>query len=790
MSSAPTTLNGGNTLHDDKAVVDVVLNGADNEKPNGVNGVDSPNVDSPTTPVSSSAIPDVKIDIDYQEQESDVRHEPIPVKIIEPVAMVQDASTQLLAETPVDLDSNPPAPHSATPPPQAPPQEDVSMIEENAPSTNGASVDVDMSGPTPTGSPNIPFDSSMSSVHTNGISCSESVVMEEDTKPPPAKRQRMYSDADKASRAIASATPPPASTPGASDGPTPAPPPTGTPPPPSASTISPPSPGASTFSTLQYRFCGSTIRQLKKNKDSGPFLRPVDPVALNVPHYPSIIKHPMDFTTIEHKLASSNPAKPDPNPQNPRYFNVDEFIADVRLIFTNCITFNGPDHPITAMGKRIEEVFDKQIKHMPPALEHKPPPPKKQATPPPPPPPVVAPLPKKTSAARRPSTSVPVIRRNEEGTTRPKREIHPPPPKDLPYADVPKKQRKVKRTKDDGTNEQLKFCGKILQELHRKQHYAIAHPFYEPVDWVKLEIPSYPKIVKKPMDLSTMRRKLDLHEYPNAHKFFDDFKLMIRNCFAFNPAGTPVNQAGIELQRLFDDKWKSLPPLHSVSDDDEEDEEEDEEDDRARAIAMMESQIETMRGSIAALKSKPKEKKKEKKKEKLPVASTSKTSKPPKVPSKKRSKKPIADDDVLTFEQKKDLSEAIGKLDGPKLEKVIQIIHEGVPEIRDSTDEIELEIDMLPAPVLTKLYNFVLRPLRTSAPKRSRPGKGTGTGGLKRKSMDEDVEAEKIRQLERRMALFDQGDSSAAPRAMARDEHSEHSSDSSSGSDSSGSDSE
>lgn len=98
---------------------------------------------------------------------------------------------------------------------------------------------------------------------------------------------------------------------------------------------------------------------------------------------------------------------------------------------------------------------------------------------------------------------------------------------------------------------------------------------------------------------------------------------------------------------------------------------------------MMESQIETMRGSIAALKSKPKEKKKEKKKEKLPVASTSKTSKPPKVPSKKRSKKPIADDDVLTFEQKKDLSEAIGKLDGPKLEKVIQIIHEGVPEIRD-----------------------------------------------------------------------------------------------------------
>ena len=51
-----------------------------------------------------------------------------------------------------------------------------------------------------------------------------------------------------------------------------------------------------------------------------------------------------------------------------------------------------------------------------------------------------------------------------------------------------------------------------------------------------------------------------------------------------------------------------------------------------------------------------------------------------------------------------------------------------------------------------KLYNFVLRPIRAQAPKRARTGTGTGTGGLKRKSMDEDVEAEKIRQLEERMA--------------------------------------
>jgi len=102
----------------------------------------------------------------------------------------------------------------------------------------------------------------------------------------------------------------------------------------------------------------------------------------------------------------------------------------------------------------------------------------------------------------------------------------------------------------------------------------------------------------------------------------------------------------------------------------------------------MESQIETMRGSIAALKGKSSKKdKKDKKREKNGVSTAPSTSKSAKKdvkpPPKKKAKKPIADDDALSFEQKKDLSEAIQRLDGTKLEKVIQIIHEGVPEIRD-----------------------------------------------------------------------------------------------------------
>ena len=124
-----------------------------------------------------------------------------------------------------------------------------------------------------------------------------------------------------------------------------------------------------TLSLAQWRFSTSTVRTLKKMKDAAPFLHPVDPVALNIPHYTTVVKHPMDFFTVDRKLVASNPSKPDPNPVNPRYYTAEDFIADVRLIFTNCTLFNGPDHPITAMGKRVEAVFDKQIKQMPPPEE-------------------------------------------------------------------------------------------------------------------------------------------------------------------------------------------------------------------------------------------------------------------------------------------------------------------------------------------------------------------------------------------------------------------------------------
>jgi thiol-disulfide isomerase/thioredoxin len=87
--------------------------------------------------------------------------------------------------------------------------------------------------------------------------------------------------------------------------------------------------------------------------------------------------------------------------------------------------------------------------------------------------------------------------------------------------------------------------------------------------------PNYYKIIKKPMDLSTLKRNLDQKVYADANAFYDDFQTMISNCVRFNPVGTIVYIAGQDLSKTFNEKWRGLPPLHtpSLSDGEDDDDE-------------------------------------------------------------------------------------------------------------------------------------------------------------------------------------------------------------------------
>ena len=65
-------------------------------------------------------------------------------------------------------------------------------------------------------------------------------------------------------------------------------------------------------------------------------------------------------------------------------------------------------------------------------------------------------------------------------------------------------------------------------------------PFREPVDPKQLNIPDYLEIIKQPMDLSTIKTKLDTGQYSDPWSFVDDVWLMFDNAWLYNKKSSRV----------------------------------------------------------------------------------------------------------------------------------------------------------------------------------------------------------------------------------------------------------
>ena len=55
---------------------------------------------------------------------------------------------------------------------------------------------------------------------------------------------------------------------------------------------------------------------------------------------------------------------------------------------------------------------------------------------------------------------------------------------------------------------------------------AVAQPFLAPVDWKGLGLRNYLKVIRKPMDLGTVRQKLEGAQYPSPAKLAADVRLV------------------------------------------------------------------------------------------------------------------------------------------------------------------------------------------------------------------------------------------------------------------------
>ncbi|OAP55350.1 hypothetical protein AYL99_10323 [Fonsecaea erecta] len=475
------------------------------------------------------------------------------------------------------------------------------------------------------------------------------------------------------------------------------------------------------------------ISNLKKSNASGPFRLPVDYVALNIPSYPEIIKQPMDLGTIDQRLKRNE------------YTSVSTFVADFELIVNNCFDFNGRDHGVSQQARKMKASFDGQMRNLPKASIEEPSKEVKKA--------VKKQEPTRIAPPRRPSVStstpnaatasspsaaapptpafapnpdgMPLIRRDSSLTDgRPKRAIVPTKRNSEFGGGRPRKKK---------YELQLKFCDEVLKELMNPKNWQANQYFTHPVDPVALNIPTYFQIIKKPMDLSTVKTKLQNNAYEKARDFEEDVRLIFKNCFKFNPEGDLVNAAGHQLEELFNKKWATKddwiaarePPSVTQSDvdDEEEDDEEsedeaegDSEEERNEKIKKLQQQIEEMSKQMGELTQKkvkksksPPTKKKDKlktKKEKSEIAGPkpNKDKKEKKKPQPRKQEK----DRYVTFAEKQYISNGIAMLPEKQMQEALRIIQQSVPSLANSDqNEIELDIEEVPNAALLKLLGFV-----------------------------------------------------------------------------------
>ena len=491
--------------------------------------------------------------------------------------------------------------------------------------------------------------------------------------------------------------------------------------PPSTSTSAQPSQAKYSTEPLtecQKDFLVEKMKNLKKVKNSVPFLKPVDPVALNLPRYPEIIKNPMDLSTMDSKLKEG------------KYTSVQNFVDDFDLIISNARTFNGDHHEVTMCGKNMEAYFRRMMETVP-TPDMKPPvkgtkyrspsiaareakrrePRAVQVAPAPQPKPAQAQGPTR-KAVDKPfalqSDGTPQIRR-QSTANRPARTIKPPQNREIPYAKPKRKQHML----------ELKFCEKVLDEIQSPKYGTVNHVFLTPVDPVVLNIPNYRQVIKHPMDLGTMSQKIKTGQYATATEFRKDFDLMISNCKLFNPVGNPVRELGIQLEREFDvlwaekEKWQkshgatsrrassaSVDEDSAVEDDDEPSEHNE------HMIQRLQNQLAAIQTALSNVTSKSGKSKKTKstkaggnKKSSLSTAGPKagkKDTKPAK-PKKER---------LIDYDEKQEISEAVAKMNETQVTGLTEIITGNCAKYRDM-DEMELEIDDLPNNVQLLLLKYV-----------------------------------------------------------------------------------
>lgn len=103
----------------------------------------------------------------------------------------------------------------------------------------------------------------------------------------------------------------------------------------------------------QMQKCSDLLKELMKMPQAIWFSEPVDPIKMNVPDYPTLIKQPMDFGTVRMNLDKG-------------VYDSPEALADhIRLTFRNAITYNQlRDNPVHIAAREMAGRFEEKYRMM------------------------------------------------------------------------------------------------------------------------------------------------------------------------------------------------------------------------------------------------------------------------------------------------------------------------------------------------------------------------------------------------------------------------------------------
>lgn len=102
-------------------------------------------------------------------------------------------------------------------------------------------------------------------------------------------------------------------------------------------------------------------------------------------------------------------------------------------------------------------------------------------------------------------------------------------------------------------------CKTIVRHLFSKRYKHLAWIFYDPIEPEVLGLSDYNQIVKEPMDLTTVKYRLNSNFYLNAVDFAHDIRLIFYNTYLYTRPGHLCYDMAKELQLVFEQMYAKVP---------------------------------------------------------------------------------------------------------------------------------------------------------------------------------------------------------------------------------------